>query len=348
MPQKTMIGNNRKPNQPANLVNRLMKKRTPLVPKIGFAMVYEEFLAQVVPARKIEDWISWIFFPIILVLSVKLGFASKYEGLSVATTVVANILTFIVFSFLVISAGWVVGILSMSLMLPPALPWLMARLLIAVKSPYEERYGLSIRELQHLKVTAEIDQSASGWKNGVLTIAILTILLAIIQGLSKDVGQFINTDLLVGPPTRALSTENFLPVLGWIGMISIDSLLALAIFRPLGEFLSEEPINRRILYACNEAIALLEAKGFSEKQRLSFEEKNKVAKLCSCEIAIDIKQNRNRMFWIDSFQDDGQKAWLLRPPAIGLLRRFSLLHLRRNFKEWSVQRTEHNKKKRRG
>ena len=182
---------------------------------------------------------------------------------------------FLIFSYLVIGFGWIVGFISFAIKVPPGLPWLTARILISLKSPYQDHHGFTSSEIQNLKAIAETDQASSDWKSGFLTIGILALLLATIQASSQEIGSFAINILRTLPQKQFFFSgwKDILIFIMWIVLSAITFQFALSIFRPLGEYLAKEPINHAILNACNEAIAILTAKGFAQKRTSSIEEK---------------------------------------------------------------------------
>jgi len=154
---------------------------------------------------------------------------------------------------------------------------------------------LTTSEVHHLKTIAESDQAAADWKNGFLTIGILAFLLATIQ---------------------ASGWQDILILIMWLSITSLTLLFSLTVFRPLGQFLVIEPLNRTLLNACQDAIALLEAKGYSNKDALTLKDKKIIAALCDCLIVPKINQRKYQwQYKIDSFECENKKVWLLLPPA---------------------------------
>jgi len=178
---------------------------------------------------------------------------------------------------------------------------------------------LTTSEVHHLKTIAESDQAAADWKNGFLTIGILAFLLATIQASSGDISVFLSEYVLVPPPPPGQfisGWQDILILIMWLSITSLTLLFSLTVFRPLGQFLVIEPLNRTLLNACQDAIALLEAKGYSNKDALTLKDKKIIAALCDCLIVPKINQRKYQwQYKIDSFECENKKVWLLLPPA---------------------------------
>lgn len=289
------------------------KKNMPSSMKFGYSRIYEEIVSERAPSKKFEGIVYNLLLLPVMILVAATGVATVDQGLDFAKAISWLIIIFLVFSFLAIGIGWIFGFFAFAFPGPPPTRWLVARLIIEVHSPFGDRFGLNYQEINHLKEIAQIDQASADWKSGFLTIGILSLLLAVIQGLSKDIGQFISDVVLIGPPETGIVSEYYVSVILWGLAITIVVLITLSIFRPLGEFLANEPLNHVILDACEEAKGLLEVYRFTHRKSLKLKEKLKIADECECIIVEDIKPNRNWFFKAYQFTDEYGKAWLLRP-----------------------------------
>lgn len=67
--------------------------------------------------------------------------------------------------------------------------------------------------------------------------------------------------------------KDFLHIFLQILFLSGDNKVILEIFKVLYQYLKTEPCNRIILFACDEAISLMDRAGFSQLEELSLEQK---------------------------------------------------------------------------
>jgi hypothetical protein len=284
--------------------------------EFGYTAIYREIIRQVFPAKKIEDSMYWLFFPFVLIFVITLTSHTVKEGFSLESVILSGTILFMFFSFLVILFGWLIGFAYFAFLSPPPpLAWLVARLIVAFKSPHQDRFGLTAREIEHVKAVAETDQAAADWKNGFLTIGILALLLAAIQASTKDIGDFLAAYVLPGPPAEFPFNWQYMSVmLVWVMITGTLLLFAITIFRPLGEFLATEPVNRTVINACHEAVALLEAKALNERLALTLVEKKLIARACDCLVVSQTEERNYGFLRIHSFRDENNQTWLLLPP----------------------------------
>lgn len=283
--------------------------------KFGVTALYNELLSQVVPVNKIKDVTENLFFIITSALAVLFAYLSIKDGFSIINFITWSVYIFVIFSVATIGFGWLIGFISFAISLKPHVLRLVAKLLISAKSPYKDRYGLNTNELQHLKNIATTDQAAADWKNGFISVGILALLFTFIQWTSSDIENFFNKTVLT--PVQTLEMNNLQSygffMIWLIATITIFGLV-FSVFAPFVEFLTNEPINRGILNACEEAIALLETLQLDKKEKLTIKDKKQIATILLCEIVPKPTDNRYWDLNVSTFTDNRKKEWLLLPP----------------------------------
>jgi hypothetical protein len=137
-----------------------------------------------------------------------------------------------------------------------AAPGIALDLLLFAPRPYNEGQGLGRKDLEHLKAMAQAEQSSAEWRGGLLTNLIVALVVAMVAG---DIA-------LQLPPASlraAIGAISPLPVRVFafpFGMYLLIASAAIVLFiRLFWRFNFSELPNRALLFACEEAIALLEA-----------------------------------------------------------------------------------------
>jgi hypothetical protein len=297
-------------------INKEKKARVSYFENFGFTSIYRDLISQTLPIKRIKSITGSLVFPAAAVFSIVLTYFSDRDGLSLSNYILWSIYLFLIYSFVFIVVGWIVGFIAFSVSMRPSIPLVTARIIISTRSPYAKRYGLNASEIQHLKKIAEIDQASADWKNGFLSIGILALLFAAIQWSSQEISNFIQSTLIT-PPQQDFITSfySYAIYILWLFSTIITFGLAFSIFSPLVEFLANEPINRGIINSCEEGLAILKTLKLHKKDSLTISNKNKVAEICLCQIVPKPADNRYWGLKTSQFADNRQKEWLLLPPA---------------------------------
>lgn len=139
-------------------------------------------------------------------------------------------------------------------------------LLVGVRQPYGDSYGLNWSHINELKQIANVEQNAADWRGNAIGF-VWALLLFFILEIPQFILDFFNQLQVNNVPEWYASPLPALPILETLNNISyvLSILFALVIllfllertFRYFVDFLGSESSNRTIILACLEAQCLL-------------------------------------------------------------------------------------------
>jgi hypothetical protein len=164
--------------------------------------------------------------------------------------------------------------------------WLAAYLLVAAPRPYgspAQNPGLGRLGLLHLQRVAEHEQNASHWRGYLAGVPVLLVGALSAGGLGLGLWLWQGAGGLVWPAPRS----GLIGIVGsatWGIIALLAAWLAALLLARAFEYLSSEPANRAVLFACQEALALLEDKQLAGRDELHLREKRAVAEHFGCQL----------------------------------------------------------------
>lgn len=145
---------------------------------------------------------------------------------------------------------------------------LAAYLLTLAPVPRQNAHGLLATQIRTLQRLAEIEQSAADWRGHYATIIIVTA-AALILGAFPDILAMLNAMLhseqafdQIGPPAILAEGESarqlliIYTIFNWL-LFAGSLWLLWRMFHDIRTLLTRETANRTLLFACEEALALL-------------------------------------------------------------------------------------------
>lgn len=149
----------------------------------------------------------------------------------------------------------------------------MARLIVATRSPRTGEQGLNSKELRRLRQVAEDEQQAADWRGSIVTTLIITLVLTVIVAAVREVGPDFFEGLIDGVGSGQPMAELAIWIIIWVLMFIGFAFIAFSLFRYYRRFISGEMANRVILLATAEALTTLDDFGLIAATALSFQEK---------------------------------------------------------------------------
>lgn len=269
------------------------------------------------------NWIWKYATPVMLgiiagVVSFKMGIATATNILTASFIdyIIALLLLFIILAiFLSILFGAITNLLSV--FYKPEV--FMARIIITLYSPFRKTFGLSYKDIQHLKSIGQNEQSAAGWQSGLLAIAVIWFLSETASLIANPIQLLVE----IADKTNFIQ-EYFMLIIGWTVVWAVICLfevfIAYLAFKYLYGFLAYEPSNRTIIRACEDALALLEDIKLASKKNLAINDKRLVAKSCQClYIPAEKKVNFSYRLKFSSFEENNKEFSLLSKPVLKVL-----------------------------
>lgn len=206
---------------------------------------------------------------------------------------------------------------------------LAAQLLIATPRPYSKHRGLSYNELKFLQKTATIEQAAADWRSSFISIIIIGILFGLISSVLQPPSFWEEWKNIADAPLASPITLNVpwsgieLPPTYHTSLLIFNSvfwlflliILLLQLGRYYANFLATEPSNRLILFACAEALALLETHQLQSREYFTLPEKRYLAG------QLGYKFHFGKSFASPIFEEAGRR-WYLEPMSPSRLRRW--------------------------
>lgn len=247
---------------------------------------FSELYDNIVTNELTIGWIRKIAIPVLFVvivipLSYRMGVATYTNNIGLGNLSDLSIALMVFFLILSIFIGVVFGTvtnLAGSIYGPQSLA---AKILVATPSPFRKAFGLTYKEIQHLKEIGRTEQSASGWQGGFLSVAVVWFLV-------ENLGLF--STQVIALASIADKTKNIngfsVSILGWSVLWAViclfEVVMALIVFNYLYSFLGYEPSNRAIIKACEDAQGLIEVFGISKEKSLTIKKKAFIAEKLQC------------------------------------------------------------------
>lgn len=205
-------------------------------------------------------------------------------------------------------------------------PFVATWIMVGLPRPHSDVRGLGQAQIRHLMEIAQIDQSASGWRGSFMDV-IVGGAIALAVALSPLAWRSVLQAAVESPPAAPSIWSGVwvwlrqTPYAEWFfGLYSVFIFLvalwvARRLFIGLHRFFDNEPTNRVILMACQDALAFLEARGLTGENNLAFPDKQAIAAQFGCRI-IEAGQasytHKKDGLWSD---EPSGVEWYLLPPV---------------------------------
>ncbi len=260
--------------------------------------------------------IPYINFILILIASIYIFISLSY--IKPIEAIVYGIMFFMFFECVFLILTTFITILVSGTQEPYVISREIAALMIFTLSrPYSDSVGLGYKGVGNVKGIAEIDQGSADWRGNFINFLVIgavgfivgsgaTSISWVLGNLPKD----FPANLLIGN-TNDIS-KLFL-LLFWGVVWVVISIGILNIFHKLAsvaeEFLKTESANRAILFACEEAMNILEEMKLSQRQDISLKKKKEIATMLGYRL-IEESETTNREMYLGSFVYK-EKEWFV-------------------------------------
>lgn len=284
----------------------------------GFTHIYTDLL-YLLTAGMSEVSIFWLL--LWFIVPVFLAIPLTYSNIEVQQIVfiIGTFYFFIASYILFVFFGGLFALKESS----KAVFFIATRILTGVPKPYfKNEKGLNYKEIAHLQRIAEIEQSSADWR-GFVSSTIIIGTGVILGGLSySNLRQILfatedmafESELMRNIPFGVYGNLPSLPMENFITpLIIIISIVNLFLY--FVRFFTRESANRTILYACQEALALLETFECVKTEKFTHLQKKALAAHLGCRLIMGADANfLERIIGSPIINEIGD-TWLIIPPT---------------------------------
>jgi hypothetical protein len=197
---------------------------------------------------------------------------------------------------------------------------LAAFLLTLAPTPRQRSHGLLATHIRHVQRLAEIEQAAADWRGQYAAIIIVTA-AALILGAVPSIVAFLESSQAferIGPPGILAEGESarqlliIYTIFNWL-LFAGSLWLIWRMFHDIRTLLTREAANRTILFACEEALALLSERWLDQAMWIDLDARRQLAE----DVGYTLVQfdripvlKRSEVTWPTVCDDDGTR-WAL-------------------------------------
>lgn len=229
------------------------------------------------------------------------------------------------FAWVVVIAGMALGLIvlvvSAHLVKPETRSTELAACLLALAHPPRQRtLGLLPEHIRRVQRFAEIEQAAADWRGHYANIIIVATALAVlgaapgIFALLSSTSAFVQVDVFPPDPDAERTRVKLLAFTFVVWLWFAGSLWLLwRMFHDIRTFLTREVANRTLLFACEEALALLAEQWLDRAAVLEFERRRTLIEQLGYSLvkADDIPRPRGADLQWHSARDADGERWAL-------------------------------------
>jgi hypothetical protein len=244
--------------------------------RFGFSGIYNELIDELSIGSFLLPYLLIIVGFTVLGVSVNLGKLTAANAFSVDELFDLSLAVLVFYLVIASFFGIVFGIITNLVGVPRKSSTMIVQILIATQHPFKSQNGLSYKDIDHLQSVGEIEQSSADWKSSFFSIAILWFLFDNSDMFSKQMTNLVNY-VEAMDKSQSFTLQGLTWSFFWLLVSAIAITLSIFLYQFIYDFLGNEPSNRALLKACEDAKAYLESRKLSNKTRLSIKEKQALA-----------------------------------------------------------------------